>query len=92
MKLSRKLKKGKNHVWWTKHQIKDRILLVQCTIDEIEAQGGRATKDCYMEIEWLKERLQRAYRVTKWTRKAEHLPDVAHYIQWRKETKNPPQQ
>ena len=85
MKLPRKLKKGYNHVWWTKHQIKDRILLVQGDIDKIEAQGGRAIMCCYMEITWLKERLKHPYRVTKWTRKAEHLPDVAHYIQWRKE-------
>lgn len=83
MKLPRKLKKGYNHVWWTKHQIKDRILLVQGNIDKIEAQGGRAMS-CYMEIAWLKEMLKHPYRVTKWTRKAEHLPDVAHYIQWRK--------
>lgn len=80
--LPRKLKKGYKNLWWTRHQLIERINLVQTEIDEIEAQGGRAMHDCYLEVPRLKEKLKHPYRVTKWTRKAERLPNVVKYLQY----------
>lgn len=82
MKLPRKLKKGKDNVWWTKHRLVGRINLVQNTIDEIDQQGGVPCESCYDEIAFLESELKHPRRVTKWTRKAERLPDVAMYIRY----------
>jgi hypothetical protein len=86
-KLPRKLKKGYNYVFFTKHQLLDRLELVSATMTKYKSEGKSDSwlRTFQMEIDYIQERLKHPYPVTKWTRKAEHLPDVAHYIQWRKE-------
>lgn len=85
-KLPRKLKKGYKYVFSTRHQLLDRIELVSENINKYKSDR-RVICSMQQELDYIQMRLKRPYPVTKWTRKAERLPDPAHYIQWRKDNK-----
>lgn len=58
-------------------------------LKEMKENKGVGAKSLLMEIDFLLNKLKHPYPVTKWTRKAEHLPKVKRYMNWRKENKKP---
>ena len=77
MKIPRKLKKGWNNLFWTKHQILLRLRMIDYTEAHTKIDGSYLGPGLYvtfeMERKFLHERLKHPYPVTKWTRKAEHI-------------------
>ena len=80
MKMPRKLKKGRDNLFWTRHMIENRIQLIKNRDEYLEKQYSdrpsilsSLQEGIDEEIDFLKQKLKHPYPVTKWTRKAERM-------------------